>query len=408
MKFLNRIFSKKRDTSDATSGAARRGVHVLTSPAGRALDVAAVYRCVQLLSDSVAALAMRPERREGGRFVEDTASPLHYLLSVQPQPELSIFDFWAGAVRLMLIDGNAYIYPRRVRGRVTDLVLCSRFSVSHDAVNGVYSVSDSLGGVFGTFPEAEIIHLYLHSTDGRRGESVLSYARHAIDAALAGDAETQNRFCNGGNVRGLVSNDKSTTGFGEYQDEELERTAESIDERFSRGEKIVSLPGQVEFRPISLSSTDMQFLETRRFTVKEICRFFGVHPSFVGEDGGGNYKSSGQAWQSFLTLTLNPLLQRIEAEFNRKLIARRDYGDRRFRFDRRGIYQLDLPALADYQLKTIEAGLYTVNEWRALQNQPPVAGGDVPFVSTNLQRLDNQTNPTNQTNQTNQTNKTNQ
>lgn len=390
---IKRFFSREATGAD-TTGTARPttvrtggGVAVFSAWGGDAMTVAAVYRCVTLLSESVASLRLQYMRCRDGRYQEDTASDLHYLLTVQPQPEMSAFDFWTMAVRLMLIEGNAYIYPRYVLGELTDLVLCRPHTVTHDPLNSRYYIADAYNGVFGTFEEKDIIHLYLHSSDGRRGESVLTHARRTMDIATAGDAETENRFTNGGSVRGIISNDKTTTGFGEYQDKELEKTAESVDSRFSRGERIVSLPGQVDFKQISLSSTDMQFLESRKFTVREICRFFGVHPSFVFDDTSSNYKSAEMANVAFLSNTLNPILKRIECELTRKLIPRSLCCKRRFLFDRRGIYSMDLQSLADYQKKTIESGIYTVNDWRRTENQPTIDGGDTVYLSTNLAPL---------------------
>lgn len=364
---------------------ARLSVYMLTDE--QALAIGTAYRCVKILSDSVAGLRLQYMRQKDGRYQEDTNSPLHYLLTVQPQPELSAFSFWSMAVQLMLLDGNAYIYPRYVMGELTDLVLCHKGSVAHDPLNGLYHISDAYNGVSGTFKEADIIHLYLHSSDGLTGESVLAYARRTMTIAQTGDDETLNRFANGGNVRGIISNDTSVRGFGEYQDEELAKTATDVDERFQSGEHIVSLPGQVDFRQISLSSTDMQFLESRKFTVREICRFFGVHPSFVFDDSSNNYKSAEMANVAFLSMTLDPILKRIENELCRKLIPQSLCCKRIFRFDRRGIYSLDLDALATYQMKTIQTGIYTVNDWRRMENQPTVENGDMVLVSANLKAI---------------------
>lgn len=372
----------------ASASRVRGGVQVFSSfGGGDALAVAAVYRCASLLSDSVAGLRLRYMALRNGRYVEEVNSPLHYLLTVQPQPEMSAFAFWSDVVMQMLMEGDAYIYPRRVMGEVTDLVLCRRHSVSHDTLNNTYTVSDAYNGVYGTFGEDEMIHLFLHTSDGRRGESVLTHARRTMSIARAGDEETGNRFANGGSVRGIISNDRSVVGFGEYQDKELEKTAESVDDRFSRGERIVSLPGQVDFKQISLSSADMQFLESRKFTVREICRFFGVHPSFVFDDTSSNYKSAEMANVAFLSNTLDPILKRIECELTRKLIARADCCRFRFSFDRRGVYSMDLQSLADYQAKTIANGVYTINDWRRMENQPEVEGGDTVYVSANLKEL---------------------
>lgn len=363
---------------------------IYTAGSQNALCVGAVFRCVRLLSESVASLPVRYMRLRGGIYVPDTACRLNYLLNVEPDKSVNAFDFWRQVVVNTLIDGNAYILPiySTVTMDVSRLALCGRGTVSHDTTNDTYHVCDSTNGINGTYGEDEIIHIKgLTTYDYKRGVSVLEYARTTMSIASTGDRETLNRFANGGNVRGIVSNDTSVRGFGEYQDEQLEKTAENIDDRFRQGERIVSLPGQVDFKQLSLSSTDMQFLESRKFTVREICRFFGVHPSFVFDDTSNNYKSAEQANVAFLVHTLNPLLRSIETELLRKLVSPGMSAKRRIEFDRRGLYSCDLESRVRYQTQTIAAGLYTVNEWRREENREEVEGGDNVFVSANLRGI---------------------
>lgn len=352
------------------------------------MAVATVYRCVNLLADSVAGLDMLYMRQKGGIFVEDKSSRLHYLLNVQPCSYMSAVDFWRQVVQHLLLSGNAYIVPLYdTTLEISRLALADPGTVAHDVFNDRYTIADTLAGISGTFEEDEIIHIKNFTRDGKTGLSTIGFARLALDITRTGDAETLNRFRNGGNVRGIVSNDTSVRGFGEYQDKELKKTATDVDERFQSGERIVSLPGQVQFSPISLSSTDMQFLETRKFSVREICRFFGVHPSFVFDDTSNNYKSAEMANVAFLSNTLNPLLRKIETEFHRKLVSPSQCCKRRFLFDRTGLYACDLDSRVKYQTQTIAAGLYTVNEWRAIENKPPVEGGDTVLVSANLKSI---------------------
>ena len=124
---------KREDASEApatpkatrTTPRTGAGLRYFMFPDTEPLQIATVYRCVQLLSDSVAGLHLQYMKLKNDRYQEDTNSDLHYLLSVQPQPEMSIFDFWSMAVKLMLIDGNAYIYPRYVRGALDNVQLDS-------------------------------------------------------------------------------------------------------------------------------------------------------------------------------------------------------------------------------------------------------------------------------------------
>lgn len=384
-------------TTAASSSSSERSVRsgyslwqLLGGGDSTALNIATVYRCVQLLSESVANLPLMYMRRREGLFVEDYNSRLHYLLTVQPDKALSAYDFWVLVVQQVLLTGNAYIVPiyNTATMELDRLALCGRGTVNHDIYADTYEVNDEVNGIYGKYREDEIVHIKGMSVNGKEGLSVLRYASLTISIADTGDKETLSRFATGGNVKGIVSNDKSVRGFGELQDEELDNMATSLDERFNAlGEHIVGMYGDSTFTQISMSSADMQFLESRKFTVREICRFFGVHPSFVFDDTSNNYKSAEMANVAFLSNTLNPLLRRIEVELLRKLVAPSLYGKRKFQFDRRGLYACDLESRVRWQQNALAVGLYTPNELRQEENKPAVEGGDSLFLSANLKSL---------------------
>lgn len=389
------ITAIKRESSKTNTNAAavynpRAGaVSLLPQYEVMPLNIGAVYRCVEILSNGVATLPLLYLKERNGVFRTDTDARLHYLLAVQPNENTGAFDFWAQVVRYMLLHGNAYIVPQYDAASmdISRLILCSPGSVAHDTLNDTYTVTDTVSGLTGTYTEDEIIHIKNYTRDGKHGLSTLAFARSAVGIAKAGDQETLNRFANGGNVRGIVSNDTSVRGFGEYQDNELKKTATDLDERFRTGARIVSLPGQVQFSALSINSTDMQFLETRKFTVREICRFFNVPPQLVYDTTAENYKTAEMANVAFLSNSLNPILRKIEVELLRKLVPFALYGKRKIQFDRRSLYACDLDSKVKYQAQTIAAGIYTVNEWRKEENRQPVEGGDTVLISANLRKL---------------------
>lgn len=394
MNFWQHILSYfRRETatkSDEEPSAARTGATPLFTYGGQtAMSIATVFRCVKLLSESVANLPLQYVKRKDGVFTDADNLRLDYLLNVQPDYAVNAFDFWRQVVQELLLDGNAYIVPvYNIASMELDrLALCGRGTVTHDTLNDRYDVYDVENGIYGSYTEDEIIHIKgLTLRNSKKGVSVLTYARLTMGIAATGDQETQNRFANGGNVRGIVSNDTSVRGFGEYQDKQLEKTAENLDSRFQGGERIVSLPGQVDFKQISLSSTDMQFLESRKFTVIEICRFFSVPPTFVYADTSNNYKTVEQADVDFLSHTLNPLLRNIEIELRRKLIAPELCHKYKFKFDRRELFACDLNGMMNYGTKLLQIGT-TVNEVRRMNNLTPVDGGDTVLVSANLRGI---------------------
>lgn len=386
---ITNIFSRSQPATSTNATPRAGAVSLLPVTDGNAMTVAAVYRCVNLLADAVANLPVLYMRKKGDIFVEDRSSRLHYLLNVQPCSYMSAVDFWRQVVQYLLLNGNAYIVPvyNYATMEVDRLALVAPSCVAHDTVSDKYTVCDVKAGVNGTYDEDEIIHIKNYSLDGKVGVSTLTFARTTMSIALTGDAETLNRFANGGSVRGIIGNDKSVRGFGEYQDTELTKTADDLDAKFRSGKRIVSVPGQAQFIPVALTSADMQFLESRKFTVRDICRFFGVHPSFVFDDTSNNYKSAEMANVAFLSNTLNPILRKIEVELHRKLVAPSICCRRQFMFDRAGLYACDLDSKVKYIAQTIAAGIYTVNDWRVKENQPAVEGGDTVLVSANLKSI---------------------
>lgn len=356
-----------------------------------AMAVAAVYRCVNVIADVIARLPIQIQRKRGPIFVDESTAPLHYLLNEEPCEWMSAFDMRRQAIVYLLLKGNAYIVPTYspTSLELERLVLVNPMFVTHDTEHDTYQVTDIKNGVVGVYDESEIIHLKNYTLDGKHGLSTLRYARTALDIASRGDYETLKRFSTGGNVRGILSNSaEKVYGVGEYQDDELDKLASDIGYRLNdRGENIVATHGQAKLDIITMSSADMQFLESRKFQVLDICRFFGVPPFFVFSDTSNNYKSTEMAELSFFSDTLAPLINKIETELNRKLIGRRGYGRRRISFDVTQMHPMDNASRAAYIKTLLETGA-TMNEVRRYNNLPPVEGGDSPFFSANLKTIE--------------------
>ena len=353
----------------------------------RALGVTAYKRALDVLAGSVARLPFRYMRQKGGIYVDFDSSPYHYLLSMQPQKRMSAFDWKFQLVWRAFHDGDAYVYPRMVDGEPTELVLLTRGCCVYDDLNDCYLVSDVYNGVSGTFKGNEVLHVMFNSDDGRKGVPLWKLGKRALSIVATADDETLNRFSTGGMVHGIITNDRSgIRGLGNYQDEQLTKLAEVTEQKFQTN-NIVSLPTDVDFKQISLSSSDMQFLESRKFAIIEISRLTGVPPIYLFDMANSNYKMPEQADTAYLTQTLDRILSTIECEFNRKLVGRSLCCKRKFDFDRRRIFSMDLNSMALYEQRMIQNGVYTVNDVRRLENQLPVDDGDRVYISTNLAEI---------------------
>lgn len=353
---------------------------------GDSLSVATVYRCVRLLSESVAALPPIVKVRRGGRY-EAIGGSVARLLSVEPQERLSAFEFWRQTVQHLLLRGNAYILPMLDGRQLSRLVLLQAGSVVYNWQTETYSVTDTLNGIFETYDASEIVHIRNFSTDGILGQSVLQSARQTIDICTRGDAETYERIRTGGGVIGILSSPTSFDGVGLSADGEIVDASVDVEKDLEQGRRIVPIPQTCTFQQLSLSSADLQFLETRKFEVREICRFFGVNPSFVFDDTSNNYKSAEQANAVFLSQTLNPLLRNIELELERKLLPLLGIAEGRIEFDRSAQYIADREAMVRYYGAQLGAGMRTPNELRLAEGLEALEGGDSLFISANLRPI---------------------
>ena len=360
------------------------------------LKIATVFRCVRLISESVAQLPLiYEERGKDGIRRPVTDSLLPYLLTVEPMESMTAFDFWRQGVQQLLCLGNAYILIMRspFAEDVERLILLSPGSCTYDRMRHLYVVNDYVRGVRGEYTRSEIIHLRGMSRDGEEGVSVLEFARLSTTIAAVGDTETRDRFKNGGNIKGFFTNTPVTgTGYNPYTDKRLKEVAEQKEQFFRLGGRMSYIPGAMQFKELMMTSADMQFLESRKFTVRELCRFFGVDPSFVFDDNSSNYKSVEMAQMAFLRNTLNPLLVQIEQELARKLLPFGSRQTRRFRFDRNELHACELETRMKILQQRISAGLDTPNEARVSENRLPVKGGDALLVTANLRRIDELTN----------------
>ena len=186
MSFWQHIVSyfRREDKSDETpapsaapSVARTGGTPLFLYGSDPAMCIATVFRCVKLLSESIANLPLQYQKRKGDIFQAANNSRLEYLLNIQPDYALNAFDFWRQVGQELLLDGNAYIVPvyNPVSMELDRLALCGRGTVSHDTINDIYEVRDLNNGISGRYTEDEIIHIKgLTLRNSKHGVSVLT------------------------------------------------------------------------------------------------------------------------------------------------------------------------------------------------------------------------------------------
>lgn len=347
--------------------------------------IAAVCRCVNIISNSIASMPLRQQKRKAsGVFVDDEKSRLTLLLSIEPNGSMSAFEFWRLAVRRMILHGGVFLVPVRADGEIVRFDQIAAAKVGYNRSDHTYTVTDPDQGYHSTvIHERNIIFLRGMSADGLKGESICGYAAETIRLVAAGDAESMKRIENGGMPQLLLSEDSPLVGVGAKVENARSSFLRQTENAIRKFKRVIFIGRGFKATPTGYSSVDMQLQGMREFAVLDICRFFGVPPTYVFADSASNYKSAEMSGVDFLVNTLDPILRNIENELRRKLIPMEQWHRSRFEFDRSTRTAADMLSRANYLTKLAGLGV-SPNEIRRMLNLEPVEGGDIPTISANL------------------------
>ena len=141
----------------------------------------------------------------------------------------------------------------------------------------------------------------------------------------------------------------------------------------------------IEFKPLSMTNADAQYLETRKFQVEEIARIFGV-PLFMIQStektpswGAGIEQMS----MGYVRYTLLPWVRRWEGTIWRDLLSESD-PDIQVKFNVEGLQRGAMSTRFDAYQKGINMGVYSPNEIRNLEDMNPREGGDIYLTPMNM------------------------
>jgi len=158
-----------------------------------------------------------------------------------------------------------------------------------------------------------IFHMHLfHPNDDRYGFSPLEAAAQAIDVHNEGGRWTKALLDNSARPSGaLIYN--GGAGSERLTDEQFDRLKHELDVSHTGAMKAgrpMLLEGGLDWKSMSLSPADMDFIEARREAAREIALAFGVPPMLLGIPGDNTYANYKEANQAFWRQTIVPLVQK--------------------------------------------------------------------------------------------------
>ncbi|WP_304249085.1 phage portal protein [Parabacteroides gordonii] len=353
----------------------------------KAMLLSTVYRCVDVIGDSVAQLPLEPYFIDKDGYKRKfTEHPSYYLLNREPNRKMSRFTFMKTLITSVLLDGNGYAYIERDdKGDAVALKLIPSNSVTVSNVND--NIMYNVAGFKQLVEPINMIHILNFSYDGITGISTLQHAKNTLGLATDSEAHAEGFFKGGANLAGIIKVQTSLTPKQKQDIREVWQSTFSPITGTPNG--IAVLEGNMDFQPITVNPSDAQLLETRQFNVIDICRFFGVSPVKAFDLSKSSYSTVEATQLAFLTDTLAPLLEKIELEFERKLYKPSERNNIDVRFDTSVLLRADKASLANYYNTLFQIGVITPNEIRKALDLEAIENGDHTFVQVNIQTLNN-------------------
>lgn len=406
MKFWEQLFKPKIEDYSISS---RYRFLMGPTAAGKtvnersAMQLTAVYACVRILAEAVAGLPLHMYRcGKNGSKEKAVEHPLYFLLHDEPNPEMTSFVFRETLMTQLLLYGNCYCQIiRDGRGQVVALypLMPNQMSVDRDEKGQIYYTYVRSGeeaatmnsGTVYLLPE-DVLHIPALGFDGLVGYSPIAMAKNTIGMGLACEEYGAKFLANGAAPSGVLEHSGTV--------KDISRLRESWNAIYGGSKnagKVAILEEGMHYSPISISSNEAQFLETRKFQVDEIARIFHVPPHMIGDLERSTFSNIEQQSLEFVKYTMNPWVCRWEQALTRSLLSPREKRKYCIKFN------VDVLLRGDYQSRMNgyavgrQNGWMSANDIRELENLdriPAEQGGDLYLVNGNMIRMtDAATNP---------------
>lgn len=347
-----------------------------------AMRLATVYACVDRIASTISTLPvdLYEETPAGKRELRE--HPLARLLRVAPNEFQTPADFFGYITRCALIVGDAYvrIYRHEETGDVVRLLPIDPRRVEtrlHPSRHRLiyYVEGDPL-------PPDSVWHIRgLPGRDYLQSASPIRAAAELIDAGRASVRLQRAVAENAAQPRDLFESD------GTLDADEAQRFLDDWREKTSgpNAGGAYILPVGLRHRQLALSHEDKQFVDSRRLTADEIIGIYGL-PRFMVMGDSPLWTEEMQTY--FSQVVIRPWVVRIEQSFARDVLLPSEQGRIYMRFNLDALMRATLQSRTAAYQNQIAAGLLTINEARALEDRPPLPGGDVYFAPLSLAHVD--------------------
>jgi HK97 family phage portal protein len=276
------------------------------------------YRCVRTIAEAVASLPL--VLYDGLRELD--RHPLLDLLA-RPNPRETRADFLEAVASHLLVAGNSYIELVAIAGEPRELYALrpDRMKVISGGQGWPEAYEYSVAGKSVRFEMQEIegapppiLHIKLFNpADDHYGLSPLEAAHRALDIHNAASGWNKALLDNAARPSGALVYSAASGNLSQDQFERLKSELELNFQGAQNAGRPLLLEGGLDWKSLSLSPKDMDFIEAKHAAAREIALAFGVPPMLLGIPGDNTFSNYQEANRSFYRGTALPLANRLLA-----------------------------------------------------------------------------------------------
>ena len=344
-----------------------------------AQTISAVWRAVSVVAGTKAFLPLQVHRKErdGDReYLPD--HPVQEVLDY-PNEDHTGYYFREMMQAFKMMWGNAYAVIRRNPATGYPIELIPVHPANCEPVKTdfgiLYQVRTERNRV--DVLAKDMLHFPGMGFDGVKGKSVIQIQRESLGLTKAAESFGAVFFRNGANMGGVVEVPQ------QLNETAYKNLKESWNEQYSglmNSHKTVILEGGAKYNRIGIPPSDAQFLETRKFQVSEVARWFGVQPHLLFDLERSTNNNIEHQGRDFVMYTLAPHIKGWEEEMRRKLFSKNDRKTHFIEFNMNALLRGDSKARAEFYQKLFSVGSITPNRIRRYENLPGYEGGDRYYV----------------------------
>ena len=388
-----RIFHKREAVPSSTgegqkpSGASVRAKLVNIGANEGALSLTPVLHAINLRATTAARAVLEYQRMADGAwspFLQGNtqARMNNYLLQVKPNRMQSAKQMWEMFYRMCDIYGRAALHLMKdSSGEIMAVWPCK---ANFLPTSNTWMLTNPMLNTSTEVDANDCIIIKAMATPNHPdGISLLSYAARVLSLGATAEQFALDTMAKGGTFKGILKQESAMgglQGFDNISDDEAKKVASSIQDQWDNGADIATDPSAGNLQQVSQSFQDLQVPTIMDKTTEAVARLFGVPLPLMYTSTNAVYKSVDDAWHTFETLTIRPILEEVEQEFNGKVLNQYDFGKFRFKFNTANLCLDSDKSKAEIDKIYVDAGIKTVNEVRkklgmgAIQEMPKKGG----------------------------------